>query len=241
MDESVRTPMVAEEGIESVNLYDIFANIVPGLSFLFGIMIPLNVRYLVDFVFGREAMVQFTLAYLILLVALAFITGQLLQAFGSRFDGDHGFPRFVQEIRGEDVDSRYEVTEFDEVFWHFCRERFVLSDNFESYDRLFKSVLAYLEHSQRTRALRLQALYLFARGVFVAGVLLTVFYTILLLSLYYDYVPFRWEFLFRSQLVIATSAVLSATVSYISYKERRKLESDWVKYAITEFYLDIII
>lgn len=232
--------MVAEEGLRNVNLYDIFANIVPGLSLLFGLLVPFEVIPTLKTLLSTESSLRFGLAHVILLVAFAFITGQLLQAFGSRYDGDHGFHDFLAEIRGEDVESRYKITEFDGVFWVMCRERFCLSDGFDSPDRLFKAVLSYLEKSHRNRALRMQALYLFARGVFVAAVLLTLTYFAIFVSLEYGYFPQGWLPLFRSNWIVLMSSGISGIVAYISNKERKELEEDWINYTMTEFYLEVI-
>lgn len=232
--------MVAEDGIKNVNLYDLFANIVPGLTFIFGIIIPFEISPLIKGIFGENVEFSFNLSYLFLLITISFVVGQLLQAFGSRFDGDHGFSDFIQEIRGNTEQSRYDMTEFDDVLWEFCRVKFFLSDSFDSYDRLFKAILSFLEKSQRNRALRLQALYLFARGVFVASMLLFLYYSVILTSIYYNYIPVKYTSYFRPQWVMIVSTISSAITAYVVYIERHELESDWVTYTITEFYLEFI-
>jgi len=232
--------MVADEGIKSVNLYDIFANVVPGLSLIFGLIAPFEIIPLLRWVLGVKTSIDLGIAHLFLLIAAAFVLGQLLQAFGSRYDGDHGFRTFVRRIRNEDVRSRYEMTEFDNLFWILCQERFVLTEDFDSYDRLFKAILSFLEASERTRALRMQALYLFARGVFVAAVFLTLFYSVIFYSLQYNYLPQDAVNALRSQLTVGIGAVLAGLIAYITYRERRELEADWIEYTLTEFYLVLV-
>lgn len=97
--------MVADRGIKNINLYDIYANIVPGLAFLFGLAIPFNPRPFLNLVFGEDVNLTLSLSILLLVVVISFIIGQILQVFGGRFDGDHGFDNLMWNIRGKNVDQ----------------------------------------------------------------------------------------------------------------------------------------
>jgi hypothetical protein len=232
--------MDVDQGLKSINLYDIYANIVPGIVFLFGIVLPLDFVAILRELFGPDAQFTAGIAQLLLFIVISFVVGQILQAFGSRFDGDHGFGSLVSDIRDESEQDRHEVTEFDDVFWELCKDEFVLSENFESSDRLFKAVLAYLEHSSRTRALRMQALYLFARGMYVASLSLCLIYITILVSLFYGYLPEDVTPFFRPSWVIISGIVVTGLLTYISEETREGLESDWIKYTMTEFYLEMV-
>lgn len=232
--------MDVDQGLKSINLYDIYANIVPGVVFLLGIVIPLDFGAILKELFGPNVDISIGISQLLLFIVIAFVVGQILQAFGSRFDGDHGFGSLLSEIRGESDQNRHEVTEFETVFWELCREKFVLTDSFDSSDRLFKAILAYLENSSRTRALRLQALYLFSRGMYVASLSLCFIYLIILISLVYNYLPDGITPFFRPSWVILSGLIVMGCITYISEKTREGLESDWIKYTVTEFYLEMI-
>jgi len=232
--------MVTDQGIKNINLYDIFANIIPGLAFLLGLVVPFEVSASLQAIFGSSEPLSFTIGQILLLVAVAFILGQLLQAFGSRFDGDHGFSDFVRKLKGEDVQTRYEITEFDNSFWVFCKKEFQLTDDFEAYDRLFNAVYSFLETSNRNRALRMQALYLFSRGVRVAAVFLLLLYTAIYISLYYDYIPIDLTEYVRDQRAVLSGIVITWVLAQVANHERREFERDWLEYTVTEFYLELV-
>ena len=228
----------ADQGLKKINSYDIFANIVPGLVFILGLLLPLHPAPVLKSIFGEEWTLSFGIAHLLLLVAVSFVFGQVLQGIGSRVDGDHGFPNLVRKIRGEDVECRYAISEFEDNFWDACSDKFDLSDEFDSYDRLFKAILADLEASGRRRALRMQALYLFSRGVVVALRVLAAVYVITAISLEYRHIPTDWTPLFRPAWLLLSGAVIAYVASLQVDKERKELEVDWIKYTLTEFYLE---
>lgn len=232
--------MVTDQGIKNINVYDIFANIVPGLAFILGLVVPFEVASSLHAIFGSSTSIRFTIGQLLLLIAVAFIVGQLLQAFGSRFDGDHGFGNYVRKLRGEGVTTRYEITEFDESFWHLCKHEFDLSDDFDAYDRLFNAVYSFLEESNRNRALRMQALYLFSRGIRVAAIFLALLYAAVAISLYYEYIPQDLLIYVRQQRAILVGIVLSLVIARVANLEREEFERDWLEYTVTEFYLELV-
>jgi hypothetical protein len=236
----VRVTMVADQGIKSINLYDIYANIVPGLVFVFGLLLPVDVVAVKNTVLGESVRVPFGVSFLLLLIAVSFVTGQILQVFGSSFDGDHGFNRLMWKIRGVDVSSRYDISDFDNRFWEMCRSEFQLTGGFENHDRLFKAILSHLEESGRERALRIQALYLYARGVYVATLLISILYLLLLTSMEFDILPESWYVFFRPEWFIVTSVAVVYTVSRIIDANRKGLEKDWIEYTVTESYLEFI-
>lgn len=232
--------MVADQGIKNVNGYDIFANIIPGLACLLGLAVPFEVYTSLQAIFGSESPLSFSVGQILLLIAIAFILGQILQAFGSRFDGDHGFGDYIRNLRGEEVSSRYEITEFDESFWPFCKKEFQLSEEFDAYGRLFNAVYSLLEESNRNRALRMQALYLFSRGIRVAAIFLFLLYAAVSISLYYNYIPVDLLEYVRDQRAILPGLVISLVVARVANLERKEFERDWLEYTVTEFYLELV-
>jgi hypothetical protein len=226
--------------LRSFNIYDIFANIVPGVVFLIGLSVPFELQQI--FGDGANAAIGVTL-----FLFFSLVVGQILQAIGGWADGDHGFSLLVEDIVRERNDSRFDVTEFDEYFLVLCQDTFGLSDEFDDYSRLFKLLLAYLEYSGRSRALRMQALYLLARGVWVSAGLLIVWFVTLLISFEYGYVTApslesvslrMADFRSTTELLIALS--VSTVVGAVFTRIRNELEADWISYAITEFYLDAV-
>lgn len=224
--------------LRSFNIYDIFANIIPGVVFLIGLSFPFKLRQL--FGDGANAAVAITL-----FLFFSLVVGQVLQAIGGWADGDHGFSLLIEDIVHERSESRFNVTEFDEYFVVLCQDTFSLSADFDDYSRLFKMLLAYLEYSGRSRALRMQALYLLARGVWVSAGLLIIWFVTLFVSIEYGYITTTSLELvnlkmddFRSTIAILIALLVSTTIGAVFTKIRTEMESDWVSYLITEFYLD---
>lgn len=226
--------------LRSFNIYDIFANIVPGVVFLIGLSFPFKLQQF--FGDGANAAIAVTL-----FLFFSLVVGQILQAIGGWADGDHGFSLLVEDIVRKRSKSRFDVTEFDEYFLVLCQDTFDLSVNFDDYSRLLKMLLAYLEYSGRSRALRMQALYLLARGVWVSAGLLIIWFVTLLISFEYGYITATSLELvslkmddFRSTAAILIALLVSTTIGLVFTKIRKELEADWISYAITEFYLDSV-
>lgn len=226
--------------LSSFNIYDVFANIVPGVVFLIGLSFPFKLQQFVGE--GANAAIAVTL-----FLFFSLVVGQILQAIGGWADGDHGFSLLVQDIVHRRSESRFDRTEFDEYFVVLCHDTFELSDEFDDYSRLFKLLLAYLEYSGRSRALRMQALYLLARGVWVGAGLLIIWFVTLFVSFEFDYLTATSLKMvnlqltdFRSTTAILLAFVVTAAVGLVFTTIRKELEEDWISYAVTEFYLDAV-
>lgn len=232
--------MAGEYGLKKLNAYDIFANIIPGLVFIFGLLLPLRPVPVLEAIFGETWSPSLGIPQLLLLLVVSFVCGQMLQTIGGRVDGDHGFANLMRRIRGEDVECRYSLSEFEDGFWENCRNTFQLTDDFESYDRLFKAVLAYLEDQGKYRALRMQALYLFSRGVVIALRVLATIYIIAFIALIYNIIPESEMFYFRSESLMFLGGIVAYILSLYVDGARRELEEDWIKYSITESHLSMV-
>lgn len=226
------------QGIKSFNVYDVFANIIPGVVLLVGASFPFNVQR----VLGKPITAATSIT---LVIIISFITGQFLQTIGGWADGDHGFPQLMRSIVNEKRNPQFEITEFDEYFVVLCDDTFELTEGFDDYTRLFKMLLAYLEYSGRSRALRMQALYLLSRGIWVSAWLLSFWFFAVYVSIDYNYLSETSLRLVnlkmkdipsKSELTIAF--LLATVLGTIFGRIRQEVEEDWVKYVITEFYLD---
>jgi hypothetical protein len=231
---------VTSRGIQTVNLYDLFANVVPGVYFLLGLYAMVRPVPLFRAAFHSEATLSVGLSFLLIVIVVAFITGQLLQIGGSAYDGDHGFDNLMWAIRGRDVETRYDVSDVERPFWNMCRSRFELTGEFEAHDRLFKLLLSFLEQRGRARALRMQALYLFVRGVFVASVALLVLSYFLYWGLESGSMSAQLTNVIRSQSILAIYIPMLMLLVILTEKSREGAESDWIVYTVSTAYLEMI-
>lgn len=232
--------MVANQGLKTLNLYDVFANIVPGLYLILGSALVVKPVELIDAVFAGNVAVPVGIPLLLTGVAVSFVVGQLLQMGGSRHDDDHGFDALMWRIRGRDTDCRYSLSDVEDDFWEMCRGRFDLTWDFESHDKLFKLLLSYLESSERSRALRLQALYLFVRGIFVASIFLAFVCYGLAVVLRYGYLPGETHEVVRSREVLVAATVAFFCLAQLANRSRAGLERDWIEYTVVESYLEMV-
>lgn len=232
--------MVMDQGIKNLNLYDVFANIVPGLIFLFGLLVPFNLSAILNAVLGDQVKIGFGVPEFLILITIAFVVGQILQVAGGRFDDDHGFSAFMWKIRGRETETRIDVSDFDALFWDMCRDHFQLSGDFDSHGRLFQALLSFLEERNRSRALRMQALYLLTRGLFMAVLFLIIIYLITAISLYFQYLPEEWHQYLRSTEIIFMFTILAYLLLMTINDRSEEFEKDWIEYTVTECYLEMI-
>lgn len=231
---------VTSRGIRTVNLYDLFANVVPGVYFLLGLYAMVRPVPLFRAAFHSDATLPVGLPFLLAVIVVAFIAGQLLQIGGSAYDGDHGFDDLMWAIRGRDVECRYDISDIERPFWDMCRSRFELTGEFDTHDRLFKLLMSFLERRGRARPLRMQALYLFVRGVFVATVVLLVLSYFLYWGLSFELLSTQATDVVRSQSVLAAYVFVLIPLSILTDKSRRGTESDWIVYTVSTAYLEMI-
>ncbi len=232
--------VVANQGIKTINLYDIFANIVPGVYLLMGLYVGVHPTKLVELFYTQPVTVPVGLPLFLSIITVAFVVGQLLQLGGGVYDDDHGFNNLMNHIRGGDGPCRYEISEIEDGFWEMCLREFDLTDEFESHDTLFNLLLSYVESSGRSRALRLQALYLFVRGVFVASAVLLSLYGIASIGLFFEYWPDIVSDLLRPLAVNLSYVGATVILTLLTDRSRRGLERDWIEYTVTEAYLEMM-
>ena len=227
---------VNSQGLRSFNVYDVFANIVPGIISLLGMSFPFDIQ-------GKITSNLVPVASVFIIVA--FVFGQVIQALGSWADGDHGFSILIRDIINNRSNDRYNITEFDERFLLCCDNAFELTDDFNDYGRLFKMLLAYLEYGGRTRALRMQALYLFSRGIWVSLWVTTLWFVVIYISIKYGYLsneslkPINLSMsIVRNKSGIGVASIFTFIMGLAFGRIRKHLEEDWIQYVIVEFCLD---
>lgn len=193
----------------------------PGVYFLVGLYVVVRPVPLFRAAFSPSATLPSGLSFLLSVIVIAFIVGQFLQIGGSAYDGDHGFDDFMWAVRGRSVETRYDVSDVERHFWEMCRSRFELTGEFDSHDRLFKFLMSFLEQRDRARALRMQALYLFVRGVFVATVILLVIAGVLLAAVVSDLVSPQVTEVVRSWEALVTYLAILCVLAFVTDRNRR--------------------
>jgi hypothetical protein len=176
---------------------DVFANMIPGITFHTGIGISLLTDSGAALLPIPMALIADSLGVveLILFAINSFIIGIVIQALGGA--AEHEFSKVVErgESQGDGIVSnslrrvsmRRELealseepsTLFEEAFWQNCRKRFSISDESlagENARQLWRLIFAYLSASPYSLTVRYRALNSMCRGLWVAfGILFFYF------------------------------------------------------------------
>lgn len=218
----------------TLNTYDIFANLIPGLTFFIGIWLP--------FATIDHPLPSIDVAGATVILVIAFIIGVGFQALGSyaalRRPGDRPskpFNRLMGKIRrhGIEGESSTKIDAMELQFYNECQSTFKFEDEFHDWSRLFKAVLSYLESSPLNRGLRMQMLHLLSRGVFVAFCFLFLLYLIAgIVSI--NGGPWGVP---QGHLVYGVLAVLSLLLAIVFRWRALHFEHDIVDYVMAEFIL----
>lgn len=123
-------------------------------------------------------------------------------------------------------------------FASICDDKFGVKvvdydEEYDGWSMLFKSILSDLENSPWSRALRIQALHLAARGLTVAFVLLTAYY---LLYVGGVLTPGGMELFSHNQVPLA-AALGTGVLAVLTAHRSRHFENDVINYMISEFYM----
>ncbi|MHC3437764.1 hypothetical protein ACYJ1Y_06575 [Natrialbaceae archaeon A-gly3] len=219
--------MTVDDYTSQFNLYDIFASFLPGAFFLLSVIIPYRG---IDTIF-----LELPIGGAIVFVIFSYTIGLMMQALGgSVFSGEDEFAsrmRVVTEGNEDEVDSPVKPMEVQ--FIEEVRAEFGLDANYDDWESVYKLVLAKLEASPRTRAIRLQALFLAMRGFAVAGIFLLLTY-VLILSL--DHQGFIESVV--SAPTLLGLAFLSIVLSLIGWSRGSEFSEDVIAYMILEYTLE---
>lgn len=229
---------IAQQRPSKFNLYDIFANFLPGAVLLIGLSFP----YLgIDGLFA-----SLNTGGLLLMLVLSFAAGLFVQAVGGNVQSSgRDFADHIQNVDryadvederyDADVDAEINISTLDAYFVEAFRAELGLTSDFDDWSRLHKLILAKLEATSRTRALRLQALFLAMRGMAVTMALLAVWFVLYMVFATINLFPATtpiWALPYLSLLWLCIAGVL--------YDRAGEFSRDVTKYMIIEYYLEII-
>ncbi|WP_162224567.1 hypothetical protein [Halorussus amylolyticus] len=221
------------------NLYDIFANFLPGAVLVIGLLFP--------YVGVDGLFVSVRIGSLSLLLVLSFATGLFVQALGGIVQSSgQDFANHIQKVdRQEDeagdeenvaeMKSNINISTVDAYFIETFRAELGLTSEFEDWNRLHKIILAKLEATSRSRALRLQALYLAMRGMFVTMVLLALWfiaYSLLTASGVFQSAVPVWTFPYLVSISLVGAGLF--------YNRGSEFSKDVAKYMVIEYYLEVL-
>jgi hypothetical protein len=214
-----------EQRFGRFNLYDIFANFLPGAILIFGLYLPESSR---EFSFPEVGVTAAAT-----LAVIAFVLGFLLQALASPLV--ERLPRPFDKEMGN-IQSPSGV---EDDFATLCDKKFGIDvtehgSGYEQWSLLFKSILSDLEASPWSRTLRIQALHLAARGLAMAFLVLSVCYGLYVVGV----LQADQSDLFSRNLIPEAATVLAFGFMIIAGSRARHFEKDVVTYMISEFYMN---
>ncbi|USZ67836.1 hypothetical protein NGM10_14015 [Halorussus salilacus] len=227
-----------EQRYANFNLYDIFANFLPGAVLVIGLLFP--------YVGIDGLFVEVEVGSLLVLLVSSFAVGLFVQALGGIVQSSgQDFANHIKKV-DERADSsgktgtpepksEINISTLDAYFIETFRAEFGLESDFTDWNRLHKLILAKLEATSRTRALRLQALYLSMRGMAATMVLLASWFGIYAILTAVDVFPTAipfWTFPYLVAVSLVTAGIFSNRGSEFS--------RDVAKYMVIEYYLEVI-
>jgi hypothetical protein len=225
----------------TLSLWDVFANIVPGIVLIIGLGLP--------FLPGPGGMdtLPLDLIELALIGVLAMVAGLALQGPAYFLEeapkllvkrNGTSATRVLERIRPISFQREFErleepSTPFEEQFWAFCASRFDLGNDFGNREhhwaQLWKLLLTHLESSPYTQTVRWRSMYSMARGLWVGFGVLLIYY--LLLITYRPDPPIRM----LTYVIIASGSLAVVFFAFKNWFKRL-----WFEFMILEFYLDEI-
>lgn len=231
--------MVEPQGSDrfQFNVYGVFCNFLPGSVLLIGLTIP--------FILTPESLIDLNLTEALAAGVGAFALGILTQALGSKLSRrkvfgscphhkrDRPFNKKMDDMLSSDS-CEDELTNIDRKAKRICTEVFDCEDEYDT-DHIFKSLVAYLEASNFTRGLRVQALHLASRGLYVASLILFIYYSLFAVGLYLP--PGFSIFTYYGVLHLyhfSLLSLLTLPVAYILFERARDFESDVASYIFSE-------
>ena len=239
--------MAIARTFQSLQIYDILANLLPGTMLLIVLITTVQIEeYL-----GNMSSTLLVAVFLI----VGFIIGHIVQAVASQLNGPPRlFGLVVAELRGVEpynpsgsfeflpqqmrgwmglrrsTLSDLSITEVEERFWPIAKEEFDLTEEFEHHGRLMQLVLSYLETVPATRALRFQSVHTFHRSMWGMWYLSVVLVTTVGVASYFNLI------LSRGSVVLTIMAILSLFGILVFGQRKEKFNEKVVEYAIIDFY-----
>lgn len=224
------------------NAYDLFSNFLPGVVLLFGLWLP----------FARltEPLPDLTLVQAITGAIIAFGAGVGTQSIGSMASRRKVFGRWPWSERTRPFNEKMErmlaaddcpddCTSVDWAARQLCADAFDLDcDGSDDCAYVFKSLIAYLEGSTWNRAIRIQALHLSSRALYIVCLVLLGYYGAFAVGLWAgtDPTPISYDGIFDWRSLAAISAGM-VPLSWVFFRRARHFEADVAKYLLSEFYI----
>lgn len=218
--------MTADNYLSQFNLYDLLSSFLPGAFLLLSVIIPYN---------GSEILLtELTVGGAIVFVVFSYTFGLMTQALGgSIHSGEDDFVERMQVItEGSDSESS-DVKPIEIRFVESVRAEFDLDANYNDWESVYRLILAKLETTDRTRTIRLQALFLAMRGFAVIGIVLVVSYLVMIGLDVCDTVETAASI--PTLIVLILSGVL---LSVIAWSRSSEFSEDVIAYMILEYTLE---
>lgn len=224
------------------NAYDVFSHFLPGVLLFFGLTLP--------FLGEEQPFPDLNLIAAVFAAVVAYGLGLGTQALGSIASRRKVFGKKPWSKRNRPFNYKMnkmleietKESEFSNIDWaarELCVEVFDLDcDGSDNTEHLFKSLLAYLEASQWNRSLRIQALHLASRGLYVVSLILLMYYGVfgIGLSLPSEFSVFMYDGYLNAGHFFILSVLMIPT-SWILFDRARHYESDVVIYILSEFFM----
>lgn len=240
----------------TINIYDIFANFLPGIVLISGLLLPFIDSNLISAINLSTGTVTLFIAFAVggFVQGTASLTKQYQyrlpgQNFPSPVNGTKQLQFFAkrklpfsQKVSHMNSDGSDELPIPERKFNQACETVFKINDDdvsIEDDGYLFKLCLTYLEASPYNRTLRIQAQHLATRGLYTTSFLLSGYYlcafTIELLDnglIFNTNVQYSFH-----QIVFLLLSILSFILFHLFYLRSIDFEEDVAMYMISELYL----
>jgi len=234
--------------LRSLEIYDILANLLPGLMLLIIVTLTMRVEEYITGISTSLLVAGF--------IVVGFVAGHVIQGIASKLNGP---PRLfglvlseMRNIEPYDPDgtlqalnpkirdwlgfkratiSDLNLTEVEKEFWQMAKTQFELADDFKNHGRLMQMILSYLETVPATRALRFQSIHTFHRSMWGMWILTIPIILALAICGHYNIIAIR------SSKVLIMTGIVSIFGIWVFGERKEKFNRKVVEYAIVDFYV----
>lgn len=232
--------MVEISQSRTLSLWDVFANIIPGVVLITGGVLPF-----LSLSGGFEAL-SLNVAEIALIGVFAMVTGLALQA--PAYVIEEFLKKTAKSKRKSVILNRILPISFahefnrlknsecstplEENFWNYCENEFELPSEFgdkREWAQLRKLLLTYLESSPYTQTVRWRAMNSMGRGLLVG---------LGILSLYYLWLAIRETIVPVAPGMLMIGAGFSGFFAIVIFALKNWFKQQWFEYTVLEFYLD---
>lgn len=214
--------MSVSQEFSRFNIYDVFSNFLPSSMLLLGLVLPLSgsVEYIGEIGIGG----------IVIWATVSFSFGLLIQSVGGYvISGSKEFEARMLDIHDENG-QQIGRSAVNEMFLRGVYDQFGLTSEIDDWNPVYRYVLTQLEQNPASRALRLQALFLALRGLFVANCLLVISFITYSILDYFSHI--RTSASPKWLLAFATVGLVVAIILRARVKE---FNEDAITYMMLEF------